>query len=55
MMQEGIRKALAEDDAIPPGHAKPYGVREFPDWREHSDAIEAELDKRKETYTPVPW
>lgn len=55
MMQDGIRNALKEDDATPAGAAKPYGVREFSDWRVHSDQIEAELDKRAVSYTKVAW
>lgn len=55
MMQEAARKALATDDALPAGQDKIYGVREFPDWREQSDKIEAELDRRGATYTKVTW
>ena len=55
MMQEGVRKALAEDDALPAGQDKVYNVREFPDWGEHSDRIEAELDSRGAVYTKVSW
>ena len=42
-MDEGVRKALAEDDALPLGQDKIFGVRKFPDWREHSDRIEQPL------------
>src|SRR6266478_9720335 len=42
-----IASALAEDDALP-ANAKKYGVREYPDWRQQADAIEAELVSRKE-------
>lgn len=55
MMQDAIRKALEFDDQIPDGHAKTYGVREFADWRELGDAIEAELDRRQESYSRIPW
>ena len=55
MMHEGIRKALTHDDALSAGQDKTYGVREFADWREHADAIEAELDKRDVSYDKVAW
>jgi hypothetical protein len=55
MMQDGLRKALADDDALPTGQDKLYGVREFPDWREQSNKIEAELDSRGAIYTKVAW
>jgi len=55
MMQEGIRKALEHDDSAPIGQDKMYGVREFADWRELGDSLEAELDQRKETYVKIAW
>lgn len=55
MMQEAIRKALEHDDGTPVGHDKTYGVREFADWRELGDGIEAELDRRQESYSKIPW
>jgi hypothetical protein len=48
-----IQKCLAEDDATPQGQMKPYGVREYPDWKEQLDNIEAELSRRSESYTPI--
>jgi hypothetical protein len=54
-LQDAIRKALEADDTTPTGQDKAYGVREFPDWKEMSDDLEAELDRRGETYTKVPW
>lgn len=54
MMLDGIRNALAADDKQ--GNAqKIYCVREYADWRVQADAIEAELKKRGETFTAVPW
>lgn len=55
MMHDGIRKALADDDSIPDGKDKTYGVREFSDWKQLSDAIEKELAKRRVTFESVPW
>jgi hypothetical protein len=54
-LQDAIRKALEADNATPAGQDKAYGVREFPDWKEMADELEAELDRRGETYTKVPW
>jgi hypothetical protein len=54
-MQAGIKKALAVDDATPADQQKLYGVRQFPDWRIVGDAMEAELTKRQEKFTPIPW
>jgi hypothetical protein len=55
MMHQGIRHALETDDNLPQGQAKPYGVREYQDWKSWSDLIESELDHRKVTYQKVPW
>lgn len=55
MMHEAIRNALAHDDALPSGQEKIYGVREFADWREQADKIEAELNSRGVTYTKIIW
>jgi hypothetical protein len=43
------------DEAIPDGQAKIYGVREFSDWRQLSDAYECELEKRGVYFEKVPW
>lgn len=55
MMYEAAKDALAEDDATPPGQDKPYGVREYADWRGFTDAIEAELDSRNVPYPKIVW
>lgn len=55
MLHDAIRKSLSADDNTPQGTAKPYGVREFTDWRELSDQIEAELKKRGGDFIPIPW
>jgi hypothetical protein len=54
MLHEAIRNALATDDKLGNG-SKTYGVREYADWRIQADAIEAELKKRRETFTAIPW
>jgi hypothetical protein len=54
LLHGAIRGALADDDAIKQG-PKIYGAREYPDWRETADRIEAELEKRDETFDPLPW
>lgn len=52
-LHEGIRRALATDDAAK--SPKPYGVREFPGWREWATALEAELDRRNEPFSRLQW
>jgi len=54
-MQRGVHDRLVEEDAQPQGQEKVYGVREFPDWKEQADEMEAELDRRGVTYKKVPW
>ena len=54
-MQRAIHDRLVEEDGQPQGQPKIYGVREYPDWREQAEQIEAELDARGETYTKIPW
>ena len=54
-MQRAIHDRLIEEDALPAGQQKIYGVREYQDWREQADEMEAELDLRRVNYTKVPW
>ena len=54
MMHNGVRTALATDDALPESQ-KPYLVRKHPDWKMQADEIEAELDKRKVKYQKIKW
>jgi hypothetical protein len=54
-MQRAIHDRLIEEDGQPQGQEKIYGVRQYPDWREQADEMEAELDRRGEIYTKVPW
>ena len=53
-LHDCILRALRKDDALPEGR-KRYGVREFPDWRQHAEAIETELKKRDIDCPPIPW
>ena len=54
-MQRAIHDRLLEEDQLPAGTTKTYGVREHSDWREQADEMEAELDRRGESYAKVPW
>lgn len=50
---DAIRRCLEEDDSTPLGEMKPYGVREYPDWKEQLYSIERELRNRSETFSPI--
>jgi hypothetical protein len=54
-MRRAIHDRLIEEDKQPAGQPKVYGVREYPDWKEQADQMEAELDARGQTYAKVPW
>ena len=43
MMYEGVRGALAVDDALKQPR---FRVREAPEWKKHAAALEAEMLKR---------
>ena len=53
--QRSIHDLLIQEDVLAPGAEKLYGMRDHADWRAQSDEIEAELDRRGETYAKVPW
>lgn len=55
MMYDAIRNALNHDDSLPEGQEKTYGVRDYPDWMEQADKIEAELDTRGDAYSKIAW
>jgi hypothetical protein len=55
MLHTPISTALAQDDSIPNGQPKVYGVRETADWREWATEIEAELDSRHVAYDKIKW
>ncbi len=52
MMHDAIRDALIDD--MSSGEER-YGVRLFPDWTEHRDAIEAELRARGAAFAAIVW
>ena len=56
MMYEGIRGALAADDALKrQGQETRFRVRETPDWKQHAAELEAEMIKRGMTFEVIDW
>ena len=55
MMHKALRDAFHKDEQTPNGQDKPYGVRVYADWRQWSDALEAELSSRNQSFEGVPW
>ena len=54
MMYEGIRCALAADDALKrQGQETRFRVRETPDWKKHAAELEAEMIKRGMTFEVI--
>ncbi|MEJ6570102.1 MAG: hypothetical protein QNL80_14660 [Akkermansiaceae bacterium] len=49
-----VSECLKIDDANP-APSKLYGVREFADWKQLSDAIEGELSKREASFSAINW
>lgn len=56
MMYEGVRGALASDDALA-GHGEEtrFRVRETPDWKKHAADLEAEMLKRGMFFEVIDW
>lgn len=54
MLHSGVRNALAIDDNTTT-EAKPYDVRKTQDWRQWSDALEQELERRNANFQKVVW
>ncbi|WP_336066747.1 hypothetical protein [Nitratireductor rhodophyticola] len=54
-LHAGVAKALAADDATPPGQEKPYGAREYADWKAWGDALEVELRRRQANFNEIDW
>ena len=53
MMYEGVRGALAVDDALKrQGQETRLRVREAPEWKKHAAALEAEMPKREMFFQP---
>jgi len=56
MMYEGVRGALASDDALVGLDEDPrFRVRETPDWRKHAADLEAEMLKRGMLFEVIDW
>jgi hypothetical protein len=56
MMYEGVRGALAADDALKQqGQETRFRVRETPEWKKHAAALEAEMLKREMSFEVVDW
>ncbi|WP_343585423.1 hypothetical protein [Herbaspirillum sp.] len=54
-IQKSVIDCLERDDQLPEGQEKAYGVREFSYWRDMSNEIEAELDRRGIIYNKICW
>jgi hypothetical protein len=56
MMYEGIRGALAADDAFEnEGREPPFRVRETAEWKNHAVDLEAEMLKRGMLFELIQW
>ena len=56
MMYEGVRGALAADDALKQqGQETRFRVRETPEWKKHAAALEAEMLKREMSFEDIDW
>jgi hypothetical protein len=56
MMYEGIRGALASDDALTGlGEEPRFRVRVTPDWKQHAADLEAEMLKRGMMFEVIDW
>ncbi len=56
MMYEGIRGALAADDALERDHREPpFRIRETHEWKLHAADLEAEMLKRSMVFDLIDW
>jgi hypothetical protein len=56
MMYEGVRGALASDDATKAqGGETRFRVRETPDWKQHAADLETEMLKRGMFFEVIEW
>jgi hypothetical protein len=56
MMYEGIRGALAADDALRGlGEESRFRVKETPDWKKHAADLESEMLKRGMLFEVIDW
>jgi hypothetical protein len=56
MMYEGVRGALASDDALKAqGEDARFRVRETPEWKEHAANLETEMLRRGMFFEIIDW
>jgi hypothetical protein len=56
MMYEGVRGALAADDALTrQGMETQFRVRQTPEWKLHAADLEAEMLKRGMMFDVIDW
>jgi hypothetical protein len=56
MMYEGVRGALAADDALEKAHREPsFRVRETSDWKKHAADLEFEMLRRGMMFEVIDW
>jgi hypothetical protein len=55
MMYEGVRGALAADDALKAQELETRFRRETPDWRKHAADLETEMLKRRMSFEVIDW
>jgi hypothetical protein len=56
MMYEGVRGALASDDALIGLDEDPrFRVRETPEWKKHAADLEAEMLRRGMMFDVIDW
>jgi len=56
MMYEGVRGALASDDAQKDAGDEPrFRIRETPAWREHAANLESEMLRRGMFFEIIDW
>jgi hypothetical protein len=56
MMYEGIRGALAADDALSRQDQETrFRVRETPEWKKHAAGLESEMLKRGMFFEVIDW
>ena len=56
MMYEGVRGALASDDALSGlGEEPRFRVRATPEWKKHAADLESEMLKRGMVFEMIDW
>lgn len=55
-LHQSIAKAQAADDAAAAAQKRrPFGVRDYPEWRRQADAYEGEMKKRGLVFKHIEW